>query len=159
MAWFVITIQKANVFNKVLTFQLSVDVECIAATYNGVFRYQCVGNFNSVHVVYYQYAIFFKCSGKRFSSQQMVSVVCEITKAGKEIESVIEIVDKRRHAHIVYKKVQVVCFKLLRYFYAMQRKVKTTYLKTVSGQLTRVSAIATGYIQHSAAGWWLQMGQ
>jgi len=48
----------------------------------------------------------------------MIAVVCEITKTGKEIESVIKIVDVKREPHVMHEKRQVLIFKYFSFFYA-----------------------------------------
>src|SRR6478736_5686385 len=81
----------------------------------------------------------------------MFATCSEITKTGKEVKSVIKIIDPERQSHIVLKKMEIFIFIFFCFFNRSRRKIYPGNIKTHIGKRLTMPPFSAGYIHHGTA--------
>src|SRR6185436_1743060 len=76
----------------------------------------------------------------------------KISKAGKEVESIIKIVYPERQTHIMLVKLEIFILKFFCKCNAVKRNINTCYVKTFFCKNAAMPATTAGNIQHITSG-------
>jgi hypothetical protein len=76
----------------------------------------------------------------------------EVPETGEKVKGIIEIIDPKGQAHVMYKKMQVVVFAVLGFGDTLVAEVNAGNVEPLFGQVDGVATFTTGHIKHKRTG-------
>src|SRR5882724_10717761 len=112
-----------------------------------------------IQIIQDKYAVAFQGRADGAYGAVMFPLRPEITEAGKEIKSVIEIIRVEQLPHIMLVEMEVVLFILKGITDAVPGQIDARHIEALRCQYTGMAAPATGHIQHAGFPRWIKKGQ